>query len=191
MVVLTKTELENYYINRGMTDKEIGLKHSVSRTYISKLRKNYSIQTRMHTGAIGENAVSKKLKELNFDFYNMNNLSMTYEFDFLLSNGVRLEVKSAKVAKDGTFKIIFTEKESNENIVSENRIRLSNGRTKKIFTKTCDYFVLVCLEDNKDNTYYVIPSDYFSDDQQMIALTTTSITSKYNVYKNRWDLLKI
>lgn len=188
MLAISSEDLYQEYVVNNLTDAKIAEKYKVDRTYISKLRKQVGIETRLNTGLIGENSVENKLNELGVVFMNMNTLSMTYEYDFLINNRLKIEVKSAKVMPDGIFRFTLSEKPENNNIVSDTRIRLKNGRTRKRFERTCDFVILVCLEEDNEANCYVIPSNEINTKQQTISISS-SLNGKYAIYKDRWDFL--
>ncbi|SPU37910.1 Uncharacterised protein [Lysinibacillus capsici] len=189
MQAISSETLYKEYVVNNLTDIQIANKYKIDRTYVSKLRKQEGVETRISTGRIGEKFVEEKLHELNFIFKNMNDLSMTSEYDFLVNTSVKIEVKSSKLASDGTFRFVLAEKPENNNIESPNRIRLKNGRTKKRFDKTCHFIILVCIEANAKNDFYVIPSNEIPITQQTIAISSSFRNSKYAIYKDRWDFL--
>ena len=189
MLVIDKNSLYEEYVVNGKTDKQIAFELDVDRTYISKLRKQYNILTRKSTGELGEEKVKEHLKSLNINFEDMNAVSKLSSFD-LLCNGLKIEIKSSKEYAKSKFNFVLTEKPSNQNIESDIRIKFENGRTKKIFSKTCNYFIFVCLKDNKETIFYIVPSEVINEKTKSFIIKDKDLGEELSQYRDRWDLLK-
>ncbi|MED1953789.1 hypothetical protein [Brevibacillus centrosporus] len=187
MSSIARDILFDEYVNKRMTDLEIAEKYGLTRTAISKMRKRVGIKSKDFTGQRGEALAIDELMAHGFKVENMNKKSMTYPFDLLINDSIRVEVKSATLI-DGYHRFILTESSENGNIESENRIKLSNGRTKKRFDKTCDFILLVGIDPETQNKFFLIPSYKLPESIQTIAIPST-LNSKYAEYKDRWDFL--
>lgn len=187
MGVITKDLLQHLYVSRGLSDREIANFIGVDRSHVSYLRRSFGISTRTSLGEIGEKYAKSKLEKLGFYVENMNEFDKNSPFDLRLDNRIRIEIKSTSCI-NGSFKFQLSEKIENENIVSENRIRLPNGRTKKIFRKTCDYLIFVCIHEKKAFSL-IIPSRDLSDTLQTLSFPISK-DSKYKKYLNNWSQIK-
>lgn len=98
--------------------------------------------------------------------YEVERMTTKYPFDLLVNNKVRIDVKSCRP---------FWANESRMHVI---------GLNKKY--ATCDLYLIYALdEEDKPERTFIIPG---CD----LKITTLSIgkNSKYNIYLNRWDLLK-
>jgi len=94
-------------------------------------------------------------------------MSTLHEFDILIDNKIRVDVKVANLfrQKDGSPFYKF-------------------GLHKE--NPTCDFYVLIALqEDGQILKELIIPSN-----QLKMKSLSIGISSKYDIYKDRWDLLK-
>lgn len=187
MSSIARDILFDEYVNNRMTDLEIAEKYGLTRTAISKMRKRVGVKSKDFTGQRGESLAIDELLSRGFKVENMNKKSMTYPFDLLINDSIRIEVKSATLL-DGYYRYILTESSENGNIESETRIRLNNGRTKKRFDKTCDFILLVGIDPATQNKFFLIPSNKLPESIQTIGIPS-SLNSKYAVYNDRWDFL--
>ncbi len=185
-----KRLLNRLYADLGKTDSEIADFFGCDRTTIVHLRKKYNINARKSTGKIGEEMVLKELKSRGFSVKDMNKKDQLHVFDLLLDDEVRIEVKSAKVSDNGYFYITFTEKSGNQNVVSDTRIQLGNGRTRKLYSETCDF--IICAGLAKEIVHFwVVPSEAIPNNRQSIALPENPfVNSKYKVFRENWELIK-
>jgi hypothetical protein len=186
-VGITEKLLKHLYVNRGLSDAEIASFVGLDRTAIVRMRNSFEIVARKSLGEVGEEYVEEKLRELGHDVRNMNGHSKTSIFDLLADGGTRIEVKTAKNT-NGSFVFSLSNKEECNQIESDYRIRLTNGRTRKLYRKTCDFIVCVGI---KNNTFYpyIIPSSEINDKLQGIRISP-SINTKYAHYYQQWDQIK-
>ncbi len=187
--MLNQKILDHLYTNMGWSDKDIGIFFGVDRTAVVHLRKKHCIKTRKSIGEIGEEFVIKQLEELGHQVLNLNSKDKTAPYDLLIDGHIRIDVKTSKELNNRYF-FCLTEKEANGNKESENRIRLDNNRTKKLYRKTCDFLILIGMRENQFDSY-IVPSGDLPDKLQGIAvLINAASKSKYNSYKEEWNLLK-
>lgn len=186
-VGLTKQLLTHLYTKRGLSDMEIASFIGVDRTAISHLRKGFDIPTRKSLGEIGEEYIEKKLKSFGCEVKNMNDVDKTSIFDLLVNNQIRIEVKTASEI-NGIYRFTLTNKEECNHVESNHRIRLPSGRTRKLYRKTCDYIICVCIKD-KMVYPYIIPSRDITDSLQTILITPKR-ESKYHSYFKNWKQIK-
>lgn len=176
------------YWDFGKTDREIAQFLEIDRTSVVHFRKRNGIPSRISTGEIGELLAADKLQELGFLVYNMNEADRLHPFDLLVDKEIEVEVKSSMIGENERFNFILSEKPENQNIISDDRIRLKNGRTKKLYRKTCDFIMFVGIRPEKDPVFYLMPSNVIPDELGTISIGTK--TSKYSAYKSAWHLLK-
>lgn len=188
---LTEASLRRLYVDLRKTDSEIANFFGTDRTSIVHLRKRYRIHTRKTTGEIGEEMVEKELRSRGFSVENMNDTDKLHPFDLLVDDYLRIEVKTARLHKTGYFYFALSDKYTNDNIESDHRIRLKNGRTRKLFRKTCEVIILVGIEDNGDCHFFILNSEDIPDEKQSSSAPLNPFSkSKQNNYRENWDLIK-
>jgi hypothetical protein len=179
------------YVIEKKTDKEIASEFGVDRTYIVHARKYYNIPKRKSTGEIGESLAINELEKQGFSVMNMNNIVKTFPFDLLVNHYERLEIKSStlgSIDNNARYTFCLSEKPENNNIESKYRIKLPNGRTRKLYRKTCDFLIFTCL--STEPKYYIVPSNVIPDKQGVISIPEVHDESfKFHKYKNNWHLL--
>lgn len=185
--LLTKETLTYLYTQLKKTDKEIADFLNVDRTYITKARKDFGVKSRISTGRIGEMRVIKALKSQGFKVEDMNLKDKLHSFDLFVDRSIRIEVKSAKFnPKYDRYYFVLSEQAKMQNAVNDKRIMLKNGRTKKIFSKTCDFIIFVCIG-VKEDVFYILPSDLLPNESSMLNI---KIGYSFEKYRNNWDLLR-
>ncbi|XKH51333.1 hypothetical protein LG275_03810 [Chryseomicrobium palamuruense] len=187
--VLNQETLEDLYIQKRLTDREIAKLYELDRTSIVHRRKAYGIKTRNKIVTPSVNLVKQKLLELGYQVTNLKDTDKTAPYDLLLNGRIRVEVVAAGVTNDNSFKFLFGSSSKRELIESEYRIQLPNGRFKKIYRKTCDFFVFCGIE-NSDVYYWIMPSGALPDTMQTLSLRIPPSQSKYECYADAWNLLK-
>lgn len=189
MAVISKEELKILYCKEKLTDKEIAQLKNTDRTNIVHLRKKYQIATRQTTGGDGITLVEKKLKQLSYRVGNMKKQNKINEYDLYVNDEMKIEVMAAKKdEKTNSFKFILTAKDEHGIRESELRVKLNNGRTRKIYRKIVDFIVCVGIEETETH-YWVIPSNEIPDTLQTLSLTPFSVKSKYQKYFHNWEFL--
>ena len=99
--------------------------------------------------------------------YRVQQMSQNYPYDLLVNDCLKIDVKSSHlyIGKEGNFYTF---------------------RTGKRFA-TCDVYILVALDDIDEIVRtYILPSSVVINN---IQISVGEITSKYNVYQDRWDIL--
>lgn len=185
--LVDRTLLKRLYVDLGKSDNEIASLLGLERATITNARKRFGIKARLSVGRKGEMAALRKLENLGFNTLDMNKIDKLSEFDILVDDNLKIEVKSASEHK-GKFKYVLSEKSEDGLVVSDKRIRLSNGRTRKLYSKTCDFLLLVGFPKDKEPLFWIIPSKDIPDDLQTISISTPE-KGKYAQYLNRFDLL--
>jgi len=185
---LSKEYIKQLYVEQNKTDSEIAYICGVGRTYISHLRKKFSIKTRLNNGHKGELVAIQKLKELGFQVEDMNKITKTYIYDLRINGKCRVEIKSTKKENN---RFLFTLRTNRYRgcIESENKIKLPNGSYRKIFKNTCDFFLLTGL-DGEGTQFFIVPSGFISNTQQNVSLSAVdNPKNKYNSFRNNWVAL--
>lgn len=184
---LTKEVLLHLFTELELTDKEIGKRYGTDRTSITHLRKDYGIPNKMTVGRAGELYAIRRLQEIGLDALDMNIANRLAPFDILLDGHLRVEVKTSSMnKKKSTYNFSLSECASNGYKVGTNRIRLKSGRTRKLYSKSCDVLLLVCW-DNKN--VYLIPSGDIPDHQTNVKIS--ACTKRYAKYKDNWEVLSL
>lgn len=171
----------------GMSDKNIADLFKVTRSTISHYRRNHGIFKPNTLGRKGELAALRRLNKLGFRARDMNEIEKSYPYDILVNQKIRIEVKTSTLNNGNTYLFTLTDKQTNGNIESENRITLSSGRTRKLYDQTADYFVLVGVDDDGLD-FWVIPTDEI--DRNEVNIICSIKSNKYADYKNNFDSLK-
>ncbi|WP_040985457.1 hypothetical protein [Oceanobacillus jeddahense] len=185
---LNKELLTYLYTTLNKTDKEISNFFAIDRTHVTHTRKKFDINSNTTTGREGELAAINELGSRGIKAIDMNEKDKLNDFD-ISANGYRLEVKSSKMYDDNSFTFTLSEGPHTRAKISGKRIKLSNGRTRKLFRLTCDFILFVGLS-NRKNYIWVIPSSFIPDNTQTIRISLNSKRSKYIPFKERFDYLR-
>ncbi|QCR33162.1 hypothetical protein [Lysinibacillus sp. SGAir0095] len=186
--LLNEKNLKYLYSQLNKTDREIAEFLEIDRTYITKARRTLGINTRIGAGRIGELKAIKILRSLGFKVKDLNLKNKLSSFDLLVDDFIRIEIKSSNINKvDKRYRFSLSEQAKRQCIESDERIVLPSGRTKKVFSKTCDFIIFVCIG-SKEDTFYVMPSDFLAENMNMVTITRSSRV--YEKFKNNWDLLR-
>ena len=188
---LNEAALRRLYTDLGKTDKEIAYFFGCDRTAVVHMRKRYGITTRKSVGEIGEEMVMKELRSRGYIVEDMNEKDKLSPFDILLDSSVRIEVKTSTLLQnDKYFYFALSEKESNDNVVSETRLKLPSKRTRKRFEVTCDILVLVGLE-NRDCHFFMVDPRKLSSQLCGIKIPLDPYSdSKWNKYREQWGVFE-
>jgi hypothetical protein len=186
---LSQQTLNRLYVELGKTDKEIADFFNVDRTTIAKQRQSFSIPSRITVGEIGEQKVVKKLRELGHRVIDMNKADKTSPFDLLVDNNIRIDVKASSISHTDRFYFTLTDRPEKGCVESETRIRLPNGRTRKVYRNTCDFIIAVGM--SKRNDYmFIIPSSHLPNDMQTFSIPKRYRGNKYEKYFEAWNLMR-
>lgn len=185
---LTYLNLLLWYVKEGKTDREIAQFCGVTRTAVVHARKKFKIATRKFLTQEGVSRVCKELLLRGYDVENKRMKDPLFIYDILVNNHIKLEVMtSSSPDQYGYFKFTLTSNPRKELIVSSTRIRLSTGRTLKLYSKTCDFLICVGFL-SKEAFIWIIPSPAFPTSLQTLSLSPSE-TSKYYRYLYAWNLL--
>lgn len=188
---LTEPALRRLYEDLRKTDLEIAEFFGIDRTSVVHLRKKYGVNSRKTIGEIGEEMVEKELRSRGFLVENMNKVDKLHPFDLLMDKDIRIEVKSSKLYDDDYFVFGLTEKPGNNNVESEHRIKFGSGRTKKVFSKTCDLMIFVGIESNGDCHFFILKPTELNEKLHAVKVSLNPFSSsKYNKYREDWNLLE-
>lgn len=185
--VVSYEVLNFLYKDLMKTDKEIAEFFNVHRTAIVHLRKRLGIRRNRDGGRNAELLVIEKMRKLSFEVVDMNKEDSLSDFDLLVNGHARIEVKSAEIGESKRYQFGISEPAANKNIESETRIRLKNGRTRKLYSKTCDFIIFVCMN-NESGKFYIIPSDEFSDSTSSFSISDDD--TDYERYRENWGSIK-
>lgn len=117
-------------------------------------------------GQFGENYIKNLLESKG---YYVENMGIKHPYDLLINENVKIDVKTSRAYKP---------KNTNWSSYSFN-LEKSNP--------TCDIYVFVCLNDEKEVVkILVIPSKFLH--QTQLCITTDK--TKYDTYINRWDYIE-
>lgn len=177
------------YTDLGRSDAEIASFIGLDRTAVVHMRRRHRIPTRTSTGRTGELKVIDELEKRfgKKNVVDMNEEDATSDFDILLNDNIRIEVKSAKKANDRS-RYYFAFSNSKERRVKRTeRVKVTRtGKTIKDLSQSCDFVILVFL-DGKATDFLILPSDSaIIQNKQTISLRGTG---GYPEYRSNWDLL--
>ncbi|MED3012885.1 hypothetical protein P4359_28225 [Bacillus thuringiensis] len=186
---LTEDLLRELYIEKGMSDREIGDLYGVTRANISYHRKKWGIEGKPSLSKKAIQDVQNKLDSLGFVVENMKKKNTHHIFDLLVENTIRLDIRSTETLQEDTFRFKLLDSDNSCLLESDNRLQLKNGRTKKILRNTCDFVILVGYLKGVAN-FWVIPSRNLKDDLNGISIRPYSDSSKYLDYKDSWGSIR-
>jgi len=135
-------------------------------------------------GLIGESFLIMELAKRNIRAYK---LPSQFDYDFLLSNNLKVEVKTANIT--------LSKKKYKNKEYTWKRWLFRNQKIKnkkERILRTCDYYILVCLNKNKDvEQVFIIPSKIIAK-RQGITIQKNYLKEGKNLfldYKNKWGLI--
>lgn len=184
---INEKKLKTLYIEEGFSDSEIANMIGVSRSYISHIRRQFNIPTRVGTGRVGELIAMIQLLSEGFAIKDLNATDKTAPYDILVDGELRIDVKSAKISSNGRFVFSMANKSEGDHIKTK-KIKTSAGRLLKDYSKSCDYLMFICLRENPQ--IFIIPSN-----EEIVRMKSTiNIKSdsdrKFDAFKNNWSMLK-
>ncbi|PGF05245.1 hypothetical protein [Bacillus toyonensis] len=189
MAVVTEQELRNLYEVQGKTDRQIAEECGVDRTRISQLRKQWGINTRPTVFDKGIKDVTDKLESLGFKVENVKKEDKTANYDLLLNDSIKVEVRTSSTIDRGRQHFRIVEQASTGVVESDVRIKLKNGHFRKLFRRTCDYIIFVGYEEGNIN-YWVMRSSTVTDTIQSLGLNISPlVTSKFDVCRDAWHTI--
>lgn len=145
--------------------------------------------SRQKTGQIGEALVIKELAERGYSVMDMNEYNPLSSFDLLVDKRIRIDVKTARENNDGIASYNISNKPELGCLESDICIRLLNGRTRKIYEKTCDFLVFVMIGRQR-NYFWIIPPYRLKVNCQSLGINPHSINGKYRHYQDKWDFIE-
>ncbi|AFQ29917.1 hypothetical protein P4493_05290 [Bacillus thuringiensis] len=189
MVAVTESQLRDLYEVQGKTDKQIAGEYGVDRTRISQLRKQWGITTRLTVFDKGVKDVTDKLESLGFKVKNVKKDDKTANYDLLLNDLIKIEVRTSSALDRGRQHFRLLEQASTGVVESDIRIKLKNGHFRKLFRRTCDYIIFVGYEEGNIN-YWVMRSSTVTDTIQSLGLNISPmVTSKFDVCRDAWHII--
>lgn len=143
----------------------------------------YMKYSKVEIGELGECYVRLELAKRKINCMKVN---FRFDYDFLLQDGKKLEVKTATLRQKGkkyTWKVWQFGNTSHAP-------RKINGKLKWVNEKRdrfCDFFIFLCLDDKfKPKRYYIIPKKEIGK-RTVIDIGITG--GKWQKWKDRWDLI--
>ena len=188
IVLLSEGKLIELYTIKNMSDQEIADMYSVSRSTITHRRRKFGIRGKE---TLHEKILPLVVKLLDYRGYGVKNLKNENKLspiDILLNDTVKVKVMTATKGRDGTFKFILTNPARSFNKVSENRIRLENGRYRPIYNNICDVIIFVGI-DNDRWGQWIIPSNIIDESELQTLSLKAATTNKFFEYYKNWDIL--
>lgn len=191
MIEVTKDELIQMYEVEGLSDNRIAKKLECDRTTVVYMRQRWNIPTRSLTGRQGEllalNELIKRHGKSNV--IDMNETDATSTFDILLYENVRIEVKTARrSASRNDFCFTFSNKKENGILEDEITYKLPNGRTIKDLSKSCDFVILVFIDE--EINYLILPSDTPGIFDKQSKFFGKKRLAKWSQHFNNWRILE-
>jgi len=183
-----ESDIYQSYVMDGLSDMEVAKRFGVCRTAVVHFRKNHGIPSRIYTGEVGEGIVASELQRNDFVVVNMNIRSKIHPYDLLVNGVVRIDVKSAAVQHQGSWRFQLSQKSENGNIEGDHYVRLDNGRMRKQFSKVCDFIVLCGIKGGKSDLF-IIPAREIPDTRQNISINPSG-HGKWWEWNNRFELIR-
>lgn len=190
---LTKELLTFLYVESGKSDNEIAEMLGMHRTAIYYARKKHGIKTRKTPLFIdGKDYVIKTLQDKGHTVKDMmlkHTKDITY--NILIDDYIRADIKTSKVhGNNGNERYTFKLSDSikSQNKVSEFRISLGNGYTRKDYRRICHFLIFVGFNKGYKDTF-IIPSNYIPDERAMVSIPV-DLNSKYCQFHENWRLIE-
>lgn len=139
-------------------------RHGGTRYWANKLQ----LEIKPCESRLGDEAELACMAFLSVNYgYDCEQTPVRYPYDILVNKNIKVDVKCSNLfhGKNGDF---YT---------------FNLGKSKP----TCDIFVCYCIEEHHIEKVYVIPSCVLSGKTQLSLGVTKS---KYEVFKNRWDIFE-
>lgn len=189
---VAKNELESLYVEEDLSDSQIARLLGIHRTYVSKLRKEYDIQTNHRssaTGRIAEVYTILTLLNKGFSVRDMNSTDKVHPFDILVDGEIKVDVKSARLTTDDSYKFTFVNSKDKQVKIDESVIVTNAGGTLKKYHKSCDYVVLVALNEEKTESFVIPSVHHLLRGKQTVSITDL-YNNRFNKYRNNWEQLR-
>lgn len=142
------------------------------------------LRTEVHNlGYLGECYVQLELAKRKINCQKLND--HMFSFDFILANGLRIEVKTSSgiIHKDN--KTLDGKNYSYEREIFAFR--------NQIINRLVDYYVFVCINNQEEVDYYIIPAAEIGNRESLTIPVVPKGAREYKgsllQWKNRWDLL--
>lgn len=190
--VATKKELNKLYVEQDLSDSQIANLLGVHRTYITHLRKVYGIKSNNRsneTGRIGEVYAILKLLSEGFTVQDMNAIDKSHPFDILVDNEIKLDVKSAMISTENSYKYQFANSKANQVKVDSSVIVTQTGRTLKKYHESCHYIVLVALSEEGTQTFIIPSNHHLIKEKQTVSISDLK-NNRFNEFRNNWEQLR-
>jgi DNA-binding CsgD family transcriptional regulator/biotin operon repressor len=184
--IITKEFLERKYLLEKNSAIQIAKEVGCSSSTVEKNLKKHGIKLRENKGRYAETAVLDKLLQLGYKVEDMNEKDPFSVYDLKLNDRIRIEVKSAKINKSGYGQIALLNPP--DLTLTDYRVKLSNGYTRKLFWKTCDFMILL-VDFKRGREFYVVPSGEIPDELKSICFSEENPNDYYK-FLNKWDLLE-
>ncbi len=116
-----------------------------------------------------------------------------YDYDLILSNGMRVEVKCSNIIKhkdhrrpNNYSRKIWAFNNAERYYVAKKGLTTFGGRYRY-----CDYYVLVCMDKMIPQRYYIVPTDVIQARQIITIPVERKYPSKFSLeeFKNKWELI--
>lgn len=187
---LDRETLFRMYHEENLTDREIAAKYGADRTAVVHLRKKLKVKSRQTNRDQALQLVTDKLLKLGHTVVDAKETNKTADYDLLVNDSVKIEVISTEnISHSGFSRFALTTQVANNVIESEGRILLPNGRYKKLFRYFTDFVIFILLVEGK-GYFWVFPSKDIEDKLQTLSLRPKSTHSKFDKYKEAWDLIE-
>lgn len=149
------------------------------------------MKEKIDIGYMGECYILYKLATLGIKGENLKNL---FDYDILLDNNCKIEVKTSQIGK--------AQKKVKDKIYEWKRWQFHNhkldNKTKKTYKRKriCDYFILIGLDENNNiGTCFIVPEKELTECQSITIPIHNNNKNKFNIinryykYKEKWELL--
>lgn len=139
----------------------------------------------INIGFMGECYVLYKFSTLGIKGENLKDL---FDYDILLDNGCKIEVKTSKI--NTASKKVLNKNYEWDRWQFHNHIL--DNKTQKTYKRdrACDFFILICLDKNeKICNCFIVPKAEITKSQSITIPVNSNRTQRYDKYKENWDLI--
>lgn len=142
----------------------------------------YTVNKTFEVGYLGECYVQLELAKRSVFIQKLFN---NFDYDFLVSNGLKIEVKTSTP-------IMHKDKRKgrkNRAVWSFNNHK-NSGKKMVRRDRKCDFYVFVCLSNTlRPLRFYIIPNKIITSKYSFHIMQDEEINSIFSKYKNKWNLI--
>lgn len=171
----------------NLSDYQIAEIIGASRSTVSHYRRILSDVNKINKcGRVGEIEAINQILKLGLDCIDMNINDKRSEFDILVNQKIRVEVKASQ-CNGNSWKFVFSHRAVNIHNKAGKYEQTTSTRYVKDVKRFSDFVVLVAFDGNEKH-FFVIPVKEFKDKIQTVNIPK-KMNGKWSKFLNRFDLL--